>query len=355
MKIAVLALVALLMQLLLFLCAGSAIMKMRKKSAYRLSGALLLGYFVYFSVFEVICFLCEIFLAPLDRLAVIMLVVAAAVIFAGTIFCGKDWILRLKTLKERAKEHGLILIFVIAAVVFVCLFALIYTDASADSDYYVGMASTALYTNTIGRFDPTSGSLLKAIKPRYAYALYPYHNAVIADLFRIPAIVAARTVMSVINALMSCIAVYQLGRTLLDRKKKADIFTILVIVFNAFSATIYLPGTFLFSRTFEGKNLIANLVMPAAMLIAVKIYRKAEENRRELFISMFFVTAAAVSFSASVVIPTAFLVAAILPYSLIHKDIKALGGLMFGILPPLVWAVLYVLNAHYVFIIRTFR
>ena len=85
MKIAVFAALALLVQLLLYLCFGSLLMKMRKQRAWSLSGAVFLGFFAYFSVFEVVCFLCEITLASLDRLAVIMVVVSGAAILGGTI------------------------------------------------------------------------------------------------------------------------------------------------------------------------------------------------------------------------------------------------------------------------------
>lgn len=374
MKIALFAGLALLAQLLLFLCAGSALMKLRGRKAWSLSASLLLGYFFYFCVFELVCLIAEVTLTSLGRLAVIMLVIDAVLIIAGTVYCGKDWILRLRTLHKRIKEHGFLLAFVIAACLAVCLFALIYTDASADSDHYVGMASTALFTNSIGRFDPASGMFVRAIKPRYAYALYPYHNAVMADLFRIPAVVQARTVMNVINAFISCLAIYHLGLALFGQKtagagapeadeetddgssiRRAELFTLLVLLLHAFSSTIYLPGIFLFSRSYEGKNLIANLVLPAVFGAAALIWRGKCENRKELFADLFFVILAGVCFSSSVVVPVMLLSAALIPCMLLRKDFRLFRGLLFSILPALAWAALYVLNSHQVFVLLTYR
>lgn len=374
MKIAAIAGVATLVQLLLFLCTGSVVMKLRGRKAWSVSGALLLGFFIYFSIFEIICLIAEVTLAPLGRLAVIMLVIDAAAIIAGTVYCGRDWIMRLKTLPERLKAHGILIFFAILAVLAVCFFALIYTDGSADADYYIGMASTALFTDSIGRYEPTNGLLMTAINPRYAYALYPYHNAVMSDLFHIPVIVQARTVMNVINAFMCCIAVYRLGICLFAGKaencvmpetgldaasasavRKADLFTLLVLVMHLFSSTIYMPGTFLFSRSFEGKNLIANLVLPSVIAAAVSIWRGTAGSRRHLFADLFLMIAAGVCFSSSVVIPAAFLTAAIIPYILIRKDFRMIFGYLFSMVPAVVWMTLYVLNSHYVFIIRTYR
>ncbi len=57
MRIALLAAIAAIVLCFLFLCTGSMIQKMRGKKDFSLSGALLLGYVVYFSLFEVICLL----------------------------------------------------------------------------------------------------------------------------------------------------------------------------------------------------------------------------------------------------------------------------------------------------------
>ena len=54
MKILFLACAALVIQLFLFLCTGSVVMRVRGKDEYSLSSALLLGYFTYFGIFEVI-------------------------------------------------------------------------------------------------------------------------------------------------------------------------------------------------------------------------------------------------------------------------------------------------------------
>lgn len=363
MKIAVLAVMAMLVLIFLFLCAGSVIMKMRRKEAFSLSGALLTGFFAWFAVFEIICFICQVTLTSLSRLSVIILVISAAVLLGGTIYCGKDWLLRLKTLKDRAKMHGFLLAIMVVLTALVCFFALIYTDASADSDWYVGMASTALFTNSIGRFEPTTGMLMKAITPRYAYSMYPYHNAVIADLFHIPAITAARTVMSVINALVSCISFYELGLCLFagksgeDREtvRKADVFTILLLVLNVFSATIYLPGAFLFSRTFEGKHLVANVILPSVLSACVLFYRDMAENEGHLFQNLFLATLAGVCFSASITIAVMTMMGALLPYFLLKRRWRSAAGVFFAASPFILWVVVYLLNAHHVFVFLTYR
>ena len=366
MRIALLAAIAAIVLCFLFLCTGSMIQKMRGKKDFSLSGALLLGYVVYFSLFEVICLVCEVALAPLSRLSVIMMTVGTAFMLGGVVYCWRSWLFRVRSLKRRLRAHGWLLAVVIVLTLAVCFFALIYTDDSADSDFYVGMASTALYTNTIGRFDPTNGRLLKAINPRYAYALYPIHNAVVADLFHIPAIVAARSVMSVINALVSCLSYYKLGRILFAQKtdrnltaeetgrmgdqgsalqiRKTDVFTILLLL--------------LFTRTFEGKHLIVNMVVPLAAAACVAVFRGIPEDAREqrfVFENLFFLLLAGVCFSASVSVPALMIAAALFPFLVYSKKWNMLLRLFLAELPFLVWAVLYILNSRQVFILASYR
>ena len=168
----------LILQLALFLCLGSALLRIRKRDTLRLSSAMLLGYFVYYSLFEALCLFFELRLMSLHALSICTAVLMAVILAAGILYGRKDWAHWLSSLGGRLKSHGFgfwILLAVTAASV---LIVLLYTDASADSDYYVGMASTALFTDTLGRFDPTSGAALPVFKARYALCCFPYHSAV---------------------------------------------------------------------------------------------------------------------------------------------------------------------------------
>ena len=186
--------------------------------------------------------------------------------------------------------------------------------------------------------------------------------------------------MSVINAFVSCLAYYKLGQVLFAQKtdrnltveetgrmggqgsvlqtRKTDVFTILLLLLNLFSATIYMPGTFLFTRTFEGKHLIVNLVIPLAAAACVAIYRGVPEGTGEqwfVFENLFFLLLAGVCFSASVSVPALMTAAALLPLFVYSKKWKQLLRLFLAELPFLVWAGLYVLNSRRVFILAAYR
>ena len=374
MKILLLAGAALVIQLFLFLCTGSVVMRVRGKEDYSLSSALLMGYFAYFGIFEVICLLCEVTLIPLRTLALIMAIFAAGAIFLG-LYCGyRSWIQAVNSLRYRLKLHGPVVILVLLALAATVIFVLLYSDASADSGWYVGTSATALATNTIGRFDPSTGERIVRFQARYALSCYPFHNAVISSLIRgLPVMVQARSVMSAINVLISFIAVYYLGRVLFpdresgqgkvrsikDRpgsvtRRRADLFVIAVFFLNVFSSTIYLPGIFLFDRSYEGKSLILNVVLVTMLAICILLWREEEEDTYP-FRTMFWVTAAGVCFSASSLMALVLAFTAIVPLIAIRSKWRLLPGLFLGNVPIIAWAAVYYMMQHGMIVLRTWR
>lgn len=373
MKILLLAGAALVIQLFLFLCTGAVVMRVRGKEEYSLSSALLMGYFAYFGIFEVVCLLSEVMLIPLRTLALIMAIFAAGAILLG-IYCGyRSWIQAMNSLRYRLKLHGPVVILMLAALAATVLFVVLYSDASADSGWYVGTSATALATNTIGRFDPSTGERIFRFQARYALSCYPYHSAVICSLIRgLPVIVQARSVMSAINVLISFIAVYSLGRVLFpDREKgqgkvrsikdrpgsitrrRADLFVVAVFVLNVFSSTIYLPGIFLFDRSYEGKSLILNVVLVTMLAICILLWRDEEDTCP--FRTMFWVTAAGVCFSASSLMALVLAFTALIPLIAIRQKWSMLAGLFLGNLPVIAWAVVYYVMQHGMIVLRTWR
>lgn len=372
MKIMLLAAAALVLQMLVFLCLGSVVMKVRGEDKYSLSHAAWIGYFVYFGVFEAICLGCEITLLPLRTLALIMAIFMGGAILLGLFSGYRSWIGSMNSLRYRLNLHGIPVIFMLLALAASVVFVLLYYDASADSGWYVGTATTALGTNTIGRFDPSTGERILRFQARYALNCFPYHNAVVSSLLRgLPVIVQARSVMSVINVIMSFLSVYELGRCLFPdyeergrkvrsiasrpgaySRKRADLFVVMVLVLNLLSSTIYMPGIFLFTRSFEGKSLIVNVAIPAVLAIAVSMWRETEQAPMR---SLFWVMAASVCFSASSIMVLALSIMSILPLIVVRGKWIRLLSLAAACAPVLAWGAVYYLIQHGAIILRTWR
>lgn len=383
-KIAVLSLAACLVQLAVFYCIGSLIGRAGRRESAPPAQTLVTGFCGYFCVFEGICFLCEVLLVPLHVLAALIAVLCAASVAAALFLCRKMWRRERAMRSIRRKRHGGWLYVLLAVIGASCLFALLYTDSSADAAWYVGTSSTAVYTDTIGRFSPTTGFHLTYFKPRYAFAMYPFHNAVMAQLFHIPAIVQARSVMSVINMLMAELSCFLLGMTLFGknerpssrivrisqgpeavRVQRADMFVTAVFILNVFSSAIYLPGVFLLTRSYEGKALIANLCILLTLAVCVRFYDGSAEENGAMepacggaggqFLQLFGILLAGVCFSASVIIPMILAWAALLPLSIVRRKGRWVLGLILGTSPVLLWAALYYMASHGILVLSAVR
>lgn len=372
MKILLLAAASLVVQMLVFLCLGSVVMKIRGKDDYSLSHGVWIGYFVYFGIFEVVCLACEVALLPLRTLALIMAVFMGGVILLGFFFGYRSWIGSMNSLRHRMQLHGFLLIVMLLTLAASVVFVLCYFDASADSGWYVGEASTALATNTIGRFDPSTGERILRLKSRYALNCFPYHNAVMSSLIGgLPVVVSSRSVMSVINVIMSFISVYELGRALFPdnerrgvkirsirerpgvySRRRADLFVVMVFALNVLSSTIYMPGIFLFTRSYEGKSLIVNVAVPAALAICASLWRETSETPMR---DLFWIMASSVCFSASSIMVLALSLMAILPVIAIRGKWNRLPALLLACAPVFAWGVTYYLIQHGVIILRTWR
>ena len=184
-----------------------------------------------------------------------------------------------------------------------------------------------------------------------------------ADLFRLPVIVQARSVTSAVNVLMANIAVYRLGRVLFTgharqlgkvrsignspetlSRRAADLFVLAVFLVNLFSSTIYLPGIFLFTRAYEGKALIANICLPCVFGICVCYMRGNHDSR--LFRNLFWISFAGVCFSASSVFLFVLSACGILPVLLFRRRWKDLPLFVFACLPVILWAGVYYMTQH---------
>lgn len=63
---------------------------------------------------------------------------------------------------------------------------------------------------------------------------------------------------------------YQIGKRLFDgNRKKADLMLVFVCVLQLFCGTIYSSGTFFFTRSYEGKAILANIAIPSVLMCAV--------------------------------------------------------------------------------------
>lgn len=330
--------IGLLVQLTVFFACGSLFMKIVKMKQ-EASLAVIIGYLLYFSVFEVVAIPVTLLWVPLRTFSVGWGVFSGVMVILAAVFLWKQWKKQIQGVPDIWEEHSWMFALAAAVILLQCLIVALYQDTTVDATYYVGTVSASVYTGTINRYNPYTGVILSKFPARYIFSAYPTHNAVWCDLLGVHPIVQAKVVMSMINVLVSNLIIYQIGKRLFDNeKKKADLMVCFVCLLQLFSYTIYTPGTFFFTRAYEGKALLANVAIPAVLYCCIWFWQKSEAN---MWVVLFLVSLSAVAFSGSSIILAAAIGVGILPTIFMRKEFLKLIPLGICMIPEFAYLLLY--------------
>lgn len=336
----VIAAVGFVFQLAVFFCVGSLLMSMMKMKRESMT-AVIVGYLAYFAVFELLAVPMTLLLVPLKILTAVWAAFMAAVCVLSLVKLHKQWIRQFKEfaagIGKMFREHSVWFLLALTAVILQCLIVVLYQDNTQDAAYYVGTVSTSVYTGTLGRYNPFTGQAMSVFSARYVFSAFPMNNAVWCVLTGLPALIQCKIVMSLINILVANAIIWQTGRQLFGgEKKQADFVVFLVFLLNLSTGTIYTPGTFLFTRFYEGKALLANVAIPMVLLISICLFRlwntenvtpPAAKGRichlplqeRNIWILLFLTAVSAICFSGSAIIFPAVIGAGVLPLLVMKK------------------------------------
>ncbi len=248
------------------------------------------GYFVMLALFELLGIPIVIFVVyhSFSRLANLFMGCCTLLAAVGVVFFVKKgekpavgpWI------KERWKESSLE--EKIGWLLFFGLFAfqvyMAVTRASFDGDdaYYGVQGVMAQQLDSLYRADAYTGSSAP-LDVRHALALIPIWEAFIGRMSGLHATIISHTVIPPVFLALTYLLYFQIGKKLLsDKKDMLPMFMILLALFQMFgNVSIYTNETFLLTRTWQGKSVAGNLVLPAVFWIFLCLFdKKDKENSK---------------------------------------------------------------------------
>ena len=328
-----------ILELLVFFCTGSLLMRVLRMKA-ETTMAVFMGYLLYFVVFEAVAVPMTLKWVSLTHFAWFWAAVMAAAVLAGGIFLHRQWFRQIGKIGEVFCDHSWLLLLTAGVILLQCMMVAMYQDNTADAAHYIGSVSTSVYTDTLARYNPLTGALQKKFNIRYDLSAYPMHNAVWCRLLGIHPIVQAKIAMAVINVLMINFLVYQIGKKLFDQNvKKADLFVIFVCLLQLFSYSLYTSGTFQLTRCYEGKALLANVAIPAAFLASLGLW--LDKNTKNAWVLLFLASVSALTFSGSSIIYPAVVSTAVLPVMLLKRKLSWAIPYALCMVPGLLYAAVF--------------
>lgn len=274
------------------------------------------GWFVSFFIFELTAvpfiLLEKSFTSLVVTYTVIIVAVAAAAIWQGReTFCQLCAIARDGLKQPASVKAGWIVVAVLIAAQM--LYAVLYEYYDGDDAYYIATAVIADRFDSMYLRDAYTGYLYP-LDVRHAFSPTPIYQAWLSRLSGIePAAVAHSVLAPVWLMFMYCIYAQIGNRLFWNKRSYRPVFMILITVWFAFgNISLYTTETFAMTRTWQGKGMMAGMVLPALLLCLV--YLAQEQCSKGIWILFLCVTVSAV-FSTSIsfmLVPTVVGTAAVL-------------------------------------------
>lgn len=186
-----------------------------------------------------------------------------------------------RLLASLSTECRLFWLLVLAAVAFQMYMAFTCASFDGDDSYYVVQSVLADQTGVLNRIRPYTG-LSTDLDIRHALATLPLWEAYVARMTGIHATIVAHSLLPLVLIPLTYLCYFEIGRKLLGAKNiRLPIFMIFVSIMQIWGNTsIYTNATFFLTRTWQGKSVLANLVLLVQLWLLLEIFDETAVNRK---------------------------------------------------------------------------
>lgn len=337
---------ALLALLYLFIAFGSlGLFLLRQR--FRLTWALVLGFFLYFALFQLLYLPCVMAKARLSFLGLLWMALCLVLGILALVLCRRMWGAALRAFCRRKRRHpweGVLALCVLLAMGFQIYYMVRYGYNGYDTQYYIGTVATGVHTDTMFVYNAVTGMKEEVLPLRYALSGFYMNWAIWCQALHVTPVLFMRYGVGALCALLANSILYELGRLFFPRRKAENgCWVVLVgIGLNFFFRTMYTTSEFLLLRSYEAKAYCANVVLPALFLACMWIWKKRDRKKWWIYLGTMMAAASTVSMSAMTTAPA--LVGAMLSGRVLAcRGHRRVGSLILCLLPCLLYLGAYLL------------
>ena len=248
------------------------------------------------------------------------------------------------TINEIKSNSKLLMLCVIALIGLQIFISIYYTHIDDDDTIYVGTSTTTLGTNSMYIADARTGKNYNTFPKKYALAPFSIYVSVISKCSLIHPAIIAHTVLPSVLIFLSYMVYLLIGNELFDgNKKSAILFLIILSIVNLWGN--YSPKTnysFLLFRIWQGKAILANIVIPAIWLF----FLKAEKNEFKLIDCIILTIvnfAGTLTTTLGIGFPSIVLLILAIIFSIINKRKDYIAKTMLCCVPSFIIGIIYFL------------
>ncbi len=251
--------------------------------------AYLYGWIAVFALFELICVPFVVTLGKFSSFCrvynvCVFLLAVCSLSGAGFVFCRKR---RRMPIGERQREKaayrenasggftrvlwGIVIVSVLAQTVYFYF----YNHMNGDDSYYIAESVITDFFDTMFQRDAYTGMPL-GLDVRHALATLPLFVTWLARMCGLHAATAAHAILGPVLLGMMYGVYTLLGQALFEKEKRyVPVFVLIVEVWYVWgNVSIFTPETFLYTRTWQGKAVFANIIVPLALYLLCRLIRQ---------------------------------------------------------------------------------
>lgn len=324
---------------------------------------LLAGYLLMWAVFEVLSIPAVLFIQYDNFLFVLKWFMIAAILLAvcGILLWYRDfkkadhtasWVrisdLSWGKLSLEAKIEWLLFFAILA---FQLYMAVSRTSFDGDDAFYVVHSLMSQQSGAMYRNLPYTG-WSTTLDIRHALAVFPIWVAFVAVKADLHATIVSHVVMPLILIPLTYIIFYEIAKELFtkelfsSRKENIPVFMVIMGIFQMFgNVSIYTNETFFLTRTWQGKSVVGNFVIPMTFLLILWLFNGERKKQKQdtglwLLLVCLNLTAGFCS-SLAVFLLTILLAVMSLCLAVVERDIKIPVKLGLTCIPNAVYVLIY--------------
>jgi len=263
--------------------------------------AFVAGYVIEFALFEIITI-------PITFLKVkfttLLLIWNVLLIFLSI----ASIILNMKRYKEffisnlkKIRELHILTILVVILIGLQLFVVFRYMHVDDDDAFYVGLATTTIYTNQIGMYNPARGNEW-GWQSRYVLSPFSIYIAVLSEEIGLAPTAMAHTICPVVFVAMMYMVYTLIAQKIFKEDRKARcLFLILINILYIFgNYSVRTNFTFALFRIWQGKAFLANIILPIIWYSLI-VSSSEKMEIKQIIMMLFVMTAACMPTSMGIV------------------------------------------------------
>lgn len=253
---------------------GLLFLKFNKKEKSNLIFSFVIGYLLIFAVCQLISVPFIYLEFSLTKLVVTLVAIFGGLSIISIILNVKNFKEILKNFIEYIKDMPKLLTLITVILIGIQIFAFVgYMHIDDDDSFYVGTATTAVQTDTLFKYSAATGEEnLENKLSRYRLGPFPIYSAVISKLVDIHPAIISHVVLPIIFAPIVYMIYGLIGNELFKKDKKLVLtFVMLMSIINIWgNYSVRSNFSFFLLRIWQGKAVLANIILPAIILLFIK-------------------------------------------------------------------------------------